>query len=40
MEVDHPHLEKKNFKEYFLEFLMIISCSNDGILCGEYERAF
>src|SRR5215831_18732737 len=23
MEVHHPHVEKKNFKEYFLEFLMI-----------------
>jgi len=23
MEVHHPHVEKKRFKEYFLEFIMI-----------------
>jgi len=27
----HPHVEKKRFKEYFLEFLMIFRCGNDGL---------
>jgi len=32
MEVHHhPHVEKKNFKEYFLEFLMIFLAVTMGL---------
>ena len=38
MEVHHhPNVEKKNFKEYFLEFLTDISCGNTGFFCREYQ---
>jgi len=41
MEVHHhPHVEKKKFKEYFLEFLMIFLAVTLGFFCGEYPRAF
>ena len=33
MEVHHhPHVEKKNFKEYFLEFLMIFLAVTLGLI--------
>lgn len=38
MEVHHhPHVEKKNFKEYFLEFVMIFLAVFLGF-CREYKR--
>jgi hypothetical protein len=40
MEVDHPHLEKKNFKEYFLEFLMIFLAVTMGFFAENMREPF
>ncbi len=41
MEVHHhPQVEKKNFKEYFLEFLMIFLAVTLGFFCGEHSGIF
>jgi hypothetical protein len=40
MEVHHhPHVEKKNFKEYF-GILSDISRSDTGLFCREFERTY
>ena len=39
MEVHHhPHVEKKNFKEYFLEFLMIFLAVTLGFIAESYRE--
>ena len=39
MEVHHhPHVEKKNFKEYFLEFIMIFLAVTMGFLAESYRE--
>jgi hypothetical protein len=39
MEVHHHHhVEKKKFKEYFLEFLMIFLAVTLGFLQNKYEK--
>src|SRR5258708_28836258 len=39
MEVHHhPHVEKKNFKEYFLEFLMIFLAVTMGFFAESYRE--
>src|SRR5947208_8223134 len=39
MEVHHhPHVEKKNFKEYFLEFLMIFLAVTLGFFAESYRE--
>ncbi len=40
MEVHHhPHVEKKNFKEYFLEFLMIFLAVTMGFFAGNIRES-
>jgi hypothetical protein len=36
----HPNVEKKNFKEYFLGFLMIFLAVTMGFFCRKPERVF
>ena len=39
MEVHHhPHVEKKNFKEYFLEFIMIFLAVTMGFFAESYRE--
>src|SRR5436305_7153485 len=39
MEVHHhPHVEKKNFKEYFLEFLMIFLAVTMGFFAESFRK--
>ena len=39
MEVHHhPHVEKKNFKEYFLEFLMIFLAVTMGFFAESFRE--
>jgi hypothetical protein len=39
MEVHHhPHVEKKNFKEYFLEFIMIFLAVTLGFFAESYRE--
>src|ERR1700753_926412 len=41
MEVHHhPHVEKKNFKEYFLEFLMILLAVTMGFFAESIREHF
>src|SRR5437764_8657377 len=41
MEVHHhPHVEKKNFKEYFLEFLMIFLAVTMGFVAENLREHF
>jgi hypothetical protein len=41
MEVHHhPHVEKKNFKEYFLEFLMIFLAVTMGFFAENIREHF
>ena len=41
MEVHHhPHVEKKNFKEYFLEFLMIFLAVTMGFFAEQIRESF
>src|ERR1035438_2410614 len=41
MEVHHhPHVEKKNFKEYFLEFLMIFLAVTMGFFAEQVREHF
>ena len=41
MEVHHhPHVEKKNFKEYFLEFLMIFLAVTMGFFTENIREHF
>ncbi len=41
MEVHHhPHVEKKNFKEYFLEFLMIFLAVTMGFIAENIRESF
>ena len=41
MEVHHhPHVEKKNFKEYFLEFLMIFLAVTMGFFAEQIREHF
>jgi hypothetical protein len=41
MEVHHhPHVEKKNFKEYFLEFLMIFLAVTLGFFDRNISKHF
>lgn len=41
MEVHHhPHVEKKNFKEYFLEFLMIFLAVTLGFIAENLREHF
>jgi hypothetical protein len=41
MEVHHhPHVEKKNFKEYFLEFLMIFLAVTMGFIAENMREHF
>jgi hypothetical protein len=43
MEVHHhPDLQhkRKNFREYFLEFLMIFLAVTMGFFCGKHQRKF
>ena len=41
MEVHHhPHVEKKNFKEYFLEFLMIFLAVTIGFFAESLREHF
>jgi hypothetical protein len=38
MEVHHPKVESKNFKEYFLEFLMIFLAVTMGFIAESEKR--
>ena len=41
MEVHHhPHVEKKNFKQYFLEFLMIFLAITPGFIAENIQECF
>ena len=40
MEVHHPHVVKKNFKEYFLEFLMIFLAVTMGFFAENVREHF
>src|SRR4051812_37079960 len=41
MEVHHhPHVEKKNFKEYFLEFIMIFLAVTMGFFAEQIRESF